>query len=97
MKGEGIMVTRNDFIKRLAENMESNQKGAKICLDSVLNTLAECLEEGETVKFTGFGAFHVVMVNAMERSNPSTGEKVHVPAHKKVIFRASGALKDLVK
>lgn len=91
------MVTKIDFIKRLAENMKSNQKGAKICLDSVLNTLAECLEEGETVKFTGFGAFHVVMVNAMERSNPSTGGKVHVPAHKKVIFRASGALKDLVK
>ena len=91
------MVTKNDFIKRLAENMESNQKGAKICLDSVLNTLAKCLEAGETVRITGFGTFQVVMVNAREYSNPQTGEKVIAPAHKKVIFKAGETLKDLVK
>lgn len=91
------MVTRNDFIKRLAENMETTQKGAKICLDSVLNTLTECLAEGEEVRLNGFGVFKIIAIKEKVSTHPKTGAKICIPAHKKVVFRNGKALKELTE
>lgn len=90
------MIKKDEFIKRLAENMGTTQKEAKAALDAILNTLADCFAEGQEVKFIGFGSFPVSMVPAREGTNPKTGKKIKIAAHRKVAFRPSKALKDLI-
>lgn len=87
------MVNRNEFIKKLAENMGTSQKEAKTCLDAVLDTMTGYFYEGQEVKFIGFGSFPVVMVKERIHRNPNTGGKVTVPAHMKVTFKPGQALK----
>lgn len=74
--------------------MRNSQKEASISLEAVLNTLTECLMEGQEVRFTGFGSFPVRMTPVRKRIHPITGEKIQVPAHRRVSFKASEKLKD---
>ena len=90
------MIKREVFIKQLAENMGTTQKEAKVALDATLNTLADCFAKGQGVQFIGFGAFPVSMVPAREGTNPQTGKKIKIAAHRKVAFKPSKALKDLI-
>lgn len=87
------MIKRDEFTKRLAENMGTSQKEAKVCLDSVLQTMMDYFFEGQGVKFTGFGSFPVVMIKERICRHPKTGEKIKVPAHMQVAFRPGSTLK----
>ena len=90
------MIKKDEFIKRLADNMGTTQKEAKAALDATLATLADCFAEGQEVRFIGFGSFPVTMVPAREGTNPQTGKKIKIAAHRKVSFKPSKALKDLI-
>ena len=87
------MINRNEFVKKLAENMGTSQKDARACLDAVLETMTGYFYEGQEVKFLGFGSFPVVMVKARTCRNPNTGAKITVPAYMKVTFRPGRALR----
>lgn len=49
------------------------------------------------VKVTGIGIFQVKKMKARKNQISLTGERVDRPAYKKITFRATKALKDLVQ
>lgn len=87
------MINKDEFIKKLAKNMETSQKDAKACMEAMLQTMMDCFYEGQGIQFIGFGTFRVTMVKERTCCNPRTGEEMKVPAHKQVVFRPGKTLK----
>lgn len=58
--------------------------------------IADALAAGESVAIQGFGTFKLADVKARKGRNPKTGETIEIPAHRKVTFHPSPALKDRI-
>ena len=64
--------------------------------NTFLDTIKECISEGEDVAFVGFGTFKIKEKAQTVGRNPHTGEEVVIPAKKVVKFRAGKELKEIV-
>ena len=68
---------------------------AVLCVDSVLETMRETLEKGETIRIRELGTFCVAR-KASRNFRALSGEINTVPAHGVVMFKASPELKKAV-
>ncbi len=59
----------------------------------ILDAISESLSNGEEVQLQGFGRFDVKEVKARNCINPSTKERMVVPARKKVVFHPTPRFK----
>jgi len=64
---------------------------------AVIEGFSSALEKGDSISLVGFGSFKVVARAAREGRNPSTGEKMQIPASKAVKFTPSKSLKERVQ
>ena len=87
---------KNDFVKLVAENGNVAIKTAGDAINATFEEIASALEKGDSISFPGFGSFKVVNRAAREGRNPSTGEKIHIPASKAVKFTPGANLKERV-
>ncbi len=78
-------------------NTEASKKECEIFANAFLDSITECLANGDNVKFTGFGSFEVRQRKERTCTNPQTGEKISVPESKSPVFRAGKNLKAAVK
>lgn len=67
---------------------------AEAVYDTVVESIMDALSKGETVTFRGFGAFNVTSRKARQGVNPSTGEKISIPASKSVKFSPGKDLRE---
>lgn len=93
------MATSKDFIKRVAENMGVTQKTAKEFANGFELTLKEMISQAEVDD--EFRCLDIRFVKkevpARECKNPATGEKISVPASKKVTIKPSADIKRVAK
>ena len=68
---------------------------AKEVFDAFIETLTECLAEGQDVKFPGFGKFEIRKTKA-RISVDLNNNKISLPSHKRVHFTQSKPLRALV-
>ena len=89
-------MTSSAIIKKIADASEYNQKDIKAFLAAAEPVLLEALLAGESFKIMDVT---VSLADVAERTarNLQTGETMTVPAHKKVTFKPSKALKEAVK
>jgi len=52
-------ITKKEFIRLLANRMETNEEEASKWLEATLDSLYETFKQGEGVTLTGFGGFYV--------------------------------------
>ena len=52
-------MTKKEFIRLLANRMETNEEEASKWLEATLDSLYETFKRGEGVTLTGFGSFYV--------------------------------------
>ena len=92
------MATSKDFIKRVAENMGVTQKTAKEFANGFELTLKEMISQAEVDD--EFRCLDIRFVKkevpARECKNPA-GEKISVPASKKVAIKPSADIKRVAK
>ena len=81
----------------VAEKHNLTKKEANEIVELVFDTVKAELKKGGKVDVAGFGKFEVKARNARTGINPATKQKIMVPATKVPAFKASKALKDLVK
>lgn len=67
------------------------------CLNSILTTISDSLEKGESVTLKDFGTFYVKESKAVEYTKPSTNETIKIPAMKKAKFRIAPKVKVQLK
>lgn len=87
---------KKEIVERYAEIKEITKKEAEKNLEDTLDVIKTLIGEGNDVSLFGFGNFEVRETKAREGRNPSTGEIIDIPAGRKVAFKASKKLKELV-
>jgi DNA-binding protein HU-beta len=95
--GKEEIVTKAEFVDRVAEHADLGKSEAGKAVDAVLDSIQEVLSRGGEVSFTGFGKFSVADRSARQGVNPQTGEKIQIAASKVPRFSAGSALKNAVK
>lgn len=86
-----------DLSNRIRENLGGlSKKEAGTLTDAMLASLSDVLAAGESVKFSGFGTFHVRSKTRRVGRNPHSGSELVIPARKVLTFRPSQVLRDLM-
>ncbi len=91
------IMNKVDLVELVAEKARLTKKDATVAVDEVFEGMVEALARGEEVRIAGFGSVVVKERKPRQGVNPSTGEKMTIPAAKVVGFKAAKALKDRVK
>src|SRR5215210_8022207 len=97
LRTEGRMtITKADLATLLHENLGVNKREAAEIVMAFFEEICAELEQGETVKLSGFGVFCLRNKNSRPGRNPKTGEMIPVSARRVVMFHPSHILKALV-
>lgn len=90
-------MTYKEFITELAERNGITVKEAQQLVDCLTETMADTLDEGDTITIQGFGNYEVK--KKMERIivNPTTKQRQLIPPKLAVAFKPSNVLKEKIK
>jgi DNA-binding protein HU-beta len=95
---EEWLVTKQEFVDRLASKADLSRRDAAKAVDAFLDAITESLQRGEEVAFTGFGKFSTQRRAARQGVNPrNPSQKVQIPAATVPRFSAGSKLKQAVR
>jgi DNA-binding protein HU-beta len=89
-------VTLKDLAAKLAEAHELPKSQVTTLLTDMVGDLGKHLKKGARIRISGLGILQVRKRPARMGRNPATGEAIKIKASKKIAFRASKDLKELV-
>lgn len=89
-------MTKADLVDILFTRMGLNKREAKEMVDAFFDEIRTALEDGRTVKLSGFGNFQLRDKAQRPGRNPKTGEEIAITARRVVTFHASQKLKEAV-
>ena len=90
-------MNKQDLVNLVSEKTGISKEAAGKAQKAVIEAISSTLEKGDSVSLIGFGSFKVIDRAAREGRNPSTGEKMQIPASKGVKFTPSKVLKERVQ
>ncbi len=85
-----------ELIEKVAAEARLTKKDAQAAVEAVFDSVLEALVAGDEVKVAGFGSFAVKERAARVGINPTTKEKIEIPAMKAVAFKAAKPAKDKI-
>ena len=86
-------VTRAHLAEMIYAEVGLSRNESADLLESVLARMASTLENGESVKISGFGTFSVRQKGRRVGRNPKTGEEVPILPRRVLVFRPSQVLR----
>jgi len=92
----GKTITRIELYDAVYRRTGLSRSQSLAMVESVFKEIAGTLEKGETVKFSGFGAFIVRKKGQRLGRNPKTGVDAPIPPRRVLVFKASAILKQQV-
>ena len=90
-------MNKQDLVNLVSEKTGISKEAAGKVQKAVIEAISSTLEKGDSVSLIGFGSFKIVDRAAREGRNPSTGEKMQIPASKAVKFTPSKVLKERIQ
>ncbi len=90
-------LTKAELATLLFEKVGLNKREAKEMVDVFFEEVRTALEQGDSVKLSGFGNFLLREKPQRPGRNPKTGEEMPITARRVVTFHASQKLKALVE
>ena len=90
-------MNKQDLVNFVSEKTGISKEAAGKAQKAVIEAISSTLEKGDSVSLIGFGSFKVIDRAAREGRNPSTGEKMQIPATKVVKFTPSKVLKERIQ
>ena len=91
-----MTVTKADLGNTLFDEVGLNKREAKDFVELFFEKIRQSLENGSSVKLSGFGSFTLRDKTSRPGRNPKTGEEVAISARRVVTFRSSQKLKESV-
>ena len=92
-----MTLTKAELADFLFEKVGLNKREAKDMVETFFEEIRAALENGESVKLSGFGNFQLRNKPQRPGRNPKTGEEIPITARRVVTFHASQKLKALVE
>ena len=90
-------MTRSDLVELLsAQFPQLAHRDAELSVKTILDALAQALDDGHRVEIRGFGSFSVSHRPARIGRNPRSGEQVAVPEKRIPHFKPGKTLRELV-
>ncbi len=89
--------TKIDIVTAVQEQTEFRKPGAIAFVEMLFDVIKEQLEQGDSVKLSGFGVFTILQKKSRPGRNPKTGEEAKISARKVVTFKASHILANRVR
>jgi DNA-binding protein HU-beta len=86
-------MSKEELVRSIAEETNYPLQTVNTIVTSALNQITQRVKNNQIVRLVGFGSFRLVERKARQGRNPSTGEKVHIPASQRVKFTAGKNLK----
>jgi integration host factor subunit alpha len=86
-------LTKAELADMLYERVGLNKREAKEVVEAFFDEIRAQLEQGESVKLSGFGNFQLRDKPERPGRNPKTGEPIPISARRVVTFHASQKLK----
>jgi integration host factor subunit alpha len=90
-------LTKAELAEVLFERIGLNKRESKDMVDQFFALVHAALLDGQDVKLSGFGNFHLRDKSQRPGRNPRTGEAIPIQARRVVTFHASHKLKELVQ
>ena len=90
-------MNKTELVNAIAEEAKLSKVDAKAALDAALKAITNALVKDDKVVLVGFGTFMVNEKSAHTGINPSTKEKIQIPAKKVVKFKPGAELSDVIK
>ena len=90
-------MNKTDLIQRLADQHQLSKAEAGRILDTLLDTVVTAVKKGDAVTIPGFGSFKQHARAARNGVNPSTGDKIKIPAAKLPKFTPGATFKAAVE
>ena len=88
-------MNKSEFTRAYADKLGVTIKEAEQNLALFIETLTDCLKNGEYVHVSGFATFDLKDKNARDGVNPSNGEPLVIPACKSPTVKFSKAYKEI--
>lgn len=95
--GDVPTLTKAELAEMLFEQVGLNKRESKDMVEAFFDVIGEALEQGDSVKLSGFGNFQLRDKRQRPGRNPKTGAIIPIAARRVVTFRASQKLKALVE
>ncbi|MGM9812826.1 MAG: HU family DNA-binding protein [Muribaculaceae bacterium] len=90
-------MNKAELINAISEETKLKKTDSKLALEAILKIISEKVYEGERVSLLGFGTFKLVEKAARIGVNPTTHQKIEIPAKRAIKFNPSADFSDKVK
>lgn len=92
-----MAITKAELANALHDELGLNKRESKEFVEQFFETVKIALEEGNSVKLSGFGNFGLRDKPARPGRNPKTGEEIPITARRVVTFKSSQKLKEAIE
>ena len=90
-------MTKSGLIEIVADRTPHiSKKDTEIVVNTIFDSMANALQNGERIEIRGFGSFQVKVREARDGRNPKTGQPVHISAKRTPFFKVGKELKEMV-
>jgi len=89
-----MTITKNSLVEVIHDEVGLNKREAKEFIEEFFEMIKNTLEEGNDIKFSGFGNFILRDKAARPGRNPKTGENVTISERRVVTFKSGLKLKN---
>ena len=89
-----MTITKNSLVEVIHNEVGLNKREAKEFIEEFFEMIKASLEEGNDIKFSGFGNFILRDKVARPGRNPKTGENVTISERRVVTFKSGLKLKN---
>ena len=89
-------MNKSELIEALAQELNMPIRQAGAILNTILGTMMDSLERGDSIEIRGFGSFVVKTYDPYTGRNPKTGQQIKVSPKKLPFFKVGKELKERV-
>jgi len=89
-------MNKTELVAEVAQKAGLTKKDTAVAIDTMIDVITETLAKGESVSFIGFGTFSTSQRAEREGINPSTKERMMIPAFTVAKFKVGAKLKEAV-
>jgi integration host factor subunit alpha len=92
-----MALTKAIFAEKLMDELDLTKDEAKSLVELFFGEIKDTLEQGESVKLSGFGKFELRDKVGRPGRNPKTGEEIPITPRRVVTFKTGNKLKSRVR
>lgn len=89
-------MNKSELVAKVASTAGITKNQASSAVTAVLNTIAQAVAKGDTVRLPGFGTFERRERKKRKAVNPRTRKPMQIPARKVPAFKAGSIFKEVV-